>query len=279
MSLSGGASRLRSWLGSRAKSLLGHVVFGLGLGRRLLGARAVVVAFHRVEGDGPGDAMTMPTAQFRDWCRFFARHFRAATLEDIVGKLERGEALAGELAITFDDGYRDFKTDAVPAMAAFGLSATVFAVSDYVGTQAMPWWDAAKPYPFMDWSELGEVVAQGFCVGSHGQTHTAMDALSAQAALEELVVSKAVLETGLGRRIDWYAYPYGHPDRMPDVARQAVRQAGYRACCGYGGLIGANADPFHLGRVCINDWFASPEQFGGYLVLLRLRDCWAGLRG
>ena len=55
-----------------------------------------------------------------------------------------------------------------------------------------------------------------------------MDALTPAAALEELVVYKAVLEAGLGRPVVWYAYPYGEPDKMPEAARESVRQAGYR---------------------------------------------------
>lgn len=279
MPLSGWASRLRAMAASLAKSLLGHAVFGLGLGRRLLASRAVIVAFHRVESDGPYDAMTMPTEVFRAWCRFFDKHFRVAPLESIVGKLERKEAFAAELAITFDDGYLDFKTQAVPVLASLGLPATVFAVSDFVGADATPWWDAQRRYPFMNWADLGDVASQGFAVGSHGQTHAAMDALLPEQAREELVASKTALEAGLGRSVAWYAYPYGQPDKMPEAARQAVRQAGYRACFGYGGPIGADASPFCLGRVCVNDWFASPYQFGGFLVIQALRQAWAARRG
>ena len=271
MQQSGRAKGIRRFVAGWGKTVLGRLVFGLGLGRRLLASRAVIVAFHRVQGQGPNDAMTIPTAQFREWCRFFQKHFRVVPLEGIVGKLERGEALAGELAITFDDGYLDFQTEAVPVLASLGLPATVFAVSDYVGTDIRPWWDTVQAYPFMDWTQLGTVAAQGFAVGSHGKSHAAMDELTPAAAMEELVVSKAVLEAGLGRPVVWYAYPFGHPEKMPEAARESVRQAGYRACLGYGGLIGPQANPFRLDRVCVNGWFSSPYQFGGYLVALYLR--------
>jgi peptidoglycan/xylan/chitin deacetylase (PgdA/CDA1 family) len=257
-----------------AKTVLGHLVFGLGLGRLVLSDRAVVVALHRVEDGGPNDRMTMPTAVFRRWCRFFAKNFPVVAPQAIVAKLERGERLTGELALTFDDGYRDFLTQAVPAMAALGLPATVFAVSDFVGADVTPWWDEAAGvrHAFMDWDELREVDGRGFTVGSHGRTHAAMDALSLEAAREELTVSKTALEAGLGRPVALYAYPYGDPEHMPEPARALVREAGYRACFGYGGLVETGSSPFHLPRVCVNDWYDSPAQFAGYLVVLRLRQ-------
>jgi peptidoglycan/xylan/chitin deacetylase (PgdA/CDA1 family) len=265
--------RLRTRFNRSVKTVLGRVVFGLGLGRLVLSGRAVVVAFHRVRDGGTADAMAMPVAEFRQWCRFFARHFRVVGPAAIVDKLERGEPLCGELAITFDDGYRDFRTLAVPVLGSLGLTAAVFAVSDFVGADVTPWWDAAETsrHPFLDWDELRQVAGQGFTVGSHGKTHAGMDELSPEAARDELALSKAALEAGLGREVALYAYPYGDPERMPDPARDLVRATGYRACFGYGGLVEAGTSPFHIGRICVNDWLASPAQFGGHLLVLRLR--------
>lgn len=265
--------RLTGWV----KTLLGHVVFGLGLGRWVLHGRAVVVALHRVEAAGPNDAMTMPTAVLARWCRFFARHFRVVDPGDLVARLERGQRLHGELAITFDDAYRDFRTQAVPVLASLGLPAAVFAVSDFVGASVTPWWDAARGehHPFLDWDELCDVADRGFTVGSHGKTHTGFDALSPAAARAELAESKAVLEAGLGRPVPLFAYPYGDPERMPEPARAQVAEVGYRACFGYGGLVGPDTSPFRIGRICVNDWYRSPAEFGGRLVVLRLRE-WLG---
>jgi peptidoglycan/xylan/chitin deacetylase (PgdA/CDA1 family) len=271
---------MRACLAGSVKTLLGKLVFGLGLSRWLLSGRAVVVAFHRVEAHAANDAMTMPASAFREWCRFFARHFRVVPLETVVATLERTEPFDRELAITFDDGYLDFQTQAVPILSSLAMTGTVFAVSDFVGADATPWWDEADRHPFMGWQELRDVAARGFTVGSHGKTHRGMDQLDPKEARDELASSKAALEAGLGRPVAFYAYPYGHPEHMPEAYRPLVGQSGYRACLGYGGLIEAGTSPFHIGRICVNDWFASPAQFGGYLVILVLRRIVSGfLRG
>lgn len=255
------------------KTLLGHLFFGLGLHRLFLSRFAVVIALHRVEDAIPRDPMTMPTDEFRHWCRYFTKYFQVVSPMVIVEKLERGQPFRGELALTFDDGYLDFHTQAIPVLESLGLTATVFACSDFVGSDTTPWWDAAenKHYPFMDWQQLRDAGERGFLVGSHGKTHAGIDQLAPQKIHEEIVLSKSVLERGLDRAVELYAYPYGEPGRMTEEARRIVQEAGYRACFGYGGLTVAGTDPFHIERICVNDWFSSPAHFGGHLVVLLLR--------
>jgi peptidoglycan/xylan/chitin deacetylase (PgdA/CDA1 family) len=256
------------------KTLLGKVVFSIGLNRIILSRCAVVIALHRVEASEEEDAMTMPSEKFRKWCTFFVEHFRVVSPVVIVEKLERGHRLSGELALTFDDGYLDFHSQAVPIMESMGVTAAVFAVSEFVGSDVVPWWDAVlnKRYLFMDWAHLLDVQERGFIVGSHGKTHAGINDLSPEDARDEITISKAALEVGLGCPVSLYAYPYGDHARMTEEARVFVRNAGYRACFGYGGLVWSGTSPFYIGRICINDWFDSPEYFGGHLVLLALRD-------
>lgn len=268
------AVTLRQRVNRVLKTLLGRLVFGLGLHRSLFSGRALAVAFHRVDATGANDAMNMPPALFARWCRFFARYFTVVPAGEIVVGLERGRRFDGELALTFDDGYRDFAAQAVPVMRSFGITATVFAVSGFVGTDHVPWWDekAGARHPFMDWEELRSVADGGFTVGSHGRTHAAMDALGLEEAFDELASSKHALQAGLGREVALYAYPYGEPERMPPAARELVRRAGYRACFGYGGFVEPGSSPFFIPRICVNDWFVSHWHFAGHLVVVALRS-------
>src|SRR5947199_8792924 len=119
------------------KSLLGRIVFESRLTAILLRNAAVIVAFHRVQEPAGSDGLTIGVAMFERYCRFFRRHFRVVSLRDLVHRLERGLALDRDLAITFDDGYRDNFENAVPVLEKLSLPATFFVVSQWIGTDVV----------------------------------------------------------------------------------------------------------------------------------------------
>ena len=44
-------------------------------------------------------------------------------------------------AITFDDGFLGVYECAFPVLAKYELPATVFLISDYIGSNKIPWWE------------------------------------------------------------------------------------------------------------------------------------------
>jgi peptidoglycan/xylan/chitin deacetylase (PgdA/CDA1 family) len=112
------------------------------------GSRAAVLMYHRVlpradaqrSGVPPGMYVTPETfAHHLDW---LGERFRILPLHEIAACLESGRSLPpGACAITFDDGWRDNAQHALPALARRGLPATIFVVSERVGTQGAFWPD------------------------------------------------------------------------------------------------------------------------------------------
>ena len=69
-------------------------------------------------------------------------HFRVLPLHELVARFEQARALPhGACAITFDDGWLDNYAHALPELARRGLPATVFVVTDRVGTEGGFWPD------------------------------------------------------------------------------------------------------------------------------------------
>ncbi len=103
------------------------------------------------------------------------------------------------IALTFDDGYRDFYTAAWPTLQRHGFKATNYVVTDFIG------WDA-----YMTWPMLQELDATGQVeIGAHTRSHPDLRALGKERRWDEIAGSKAILEEGLGRPTVSFCYPAG----------------------------------------------------------------------
>jgi peptidoglycan/xylan/chitin deacetylase (PgdA/CDA1 family) len=252
------------------KGLLGRMIFTAGLDAILLRNAAVIVAFHRVQDTPAPDALTIGVEMFERYCRFFRRHFRVMPLRDLVLRFERGLGLNRELAITFDDGYRDNFDNAVPVLEKLSLPATFFVVTEWIGTDVVPWWDRAQGvrHPWMTWDQVRRLHGKGFDVGLHARTHIDLGRASEAEARGEILDARRELGRQLAAPVELFAYPYGGRQNLAEANRALVKAAGFRCCCScFGGSNAAGTDPFHLRRVAISPWYASPHQFGFEVAL------------
>jgi peptidoglycan/xylan/chitin deacetylase (PgdA/CDA1 family) len=190
------------------KHLLGHTLFAAHLDAVLLRNAAVVVAFHRVDDADRSDTLTVDARMFERYCMFFRRHFRVVPLREIVQKLERGLEPNRELAITFDDGYRDNYDNAMPVLEAV-LPATFFVVSQWIGTDVVPRWDERRGvrHPWMTWDQVRSLHRRGFEIGAHTQHHVDLGQVDAAEARDEIAGARLSLERQLAARVDLFAYP------------------------------------------------------------------------
>jgi peptidoglycan/xylan/chitin deacetylase (PgdA/CDA1 family) len=105
----------------------------------------------------------------------------------------------GLVAITFDDGFRDNLTVALPLLEKYRLPMTLFMVAGYIGSDG-----------YLDADELREIARHPLVtVGSHGLWHRPFTVLSDTEAAYELSESKERIEDAIGKRVTLMAYPYG----------------------------------------------------------------------
>ena len=247
------------------KRLLGQTIFASRLDGLLLKNTAIVVAFHRIKNSDRTEGLTIDVPMFDRYCRFFKDHFHVVPLRDIVTRLERGQRLNRELAITFDDGYLDNFDNAAPVLERWALPATFFVVTRWIGTNIVPWWDAAEGsrHPWMSWKHVRSLHQRGFDIGAHTRSHVDLGKVDAAGARDEIAGARHDLERQLGSAIDLFAYPYGYRSNLADAARRTVREAGFRCCCScFGGVVLPDADPFQLSRVPVSPRYQSPHGFG-----------------
>jgi peptidoglycan/xylan/chitin deacetylase (PgdA/CDA1 family) len=138
---------------------------------------------------------------------------------------ERRSRRARVVGLTFDDGYADFATTAVPILAEFGFSATVFMVAGQVGGGND--WDPPPHRPLMTAEQLRAVHEAGHEIGSHGMRHVRLPGLPREALEEELGASRAALERIVQSPVAGFCYPYG--ELNPETVA-AVRDTYDYAC-------------------------------------------------
>jgi peptidoglycan/xylan/chitin deacetylase (PgdA/CDA1 family) len=247
-----GAAHAQEWLQRRA-------------GRQFM----TILLFHRVTDQIPEDGLTVSTARFRALCAMLRRRFRVVPLAEVFDLLRSGRPMPPRtVAVTFDDCYRD-NLFAARVLTEYGLPASFFVPTAFVGTDHIFPWDRRLPrMANLTWDDVREMVRMGHEIGSHTVNHVNLGTASYEEARTELFESKAVLEKQLDRKVRWIAYPYGGKDDFRPEAAALVEEAGYEGCLsGYGGFVYPGAN----GRILPRD--SSPVYQGLLNVQLHLRGC------
>jgi peptidoglycan/xylan/chitin deacetylase (PgdA/CDA1 family) len=254
----------------KLKEAMGRMAGMAGMYGRRSRSTMTIVAFHRVNDLIPPDGLTCSARKFEAFCEFFRKYFQIVPLSRQVADCRAGRDTGGTLSITFDDGYADNFEVAAPILRKLGIPATFFVVSGFIGTDTVAPWDRdlSPQLRWMSWEQVRALAAQGFEIGGHTHTHIDIGTADLERVRTELVVSKRMLEEELGVPVTSFAYPFGGREDISERARDLVRQCGFDCCLScFGGLNAVATDPYHLKRVPIAEWFATPHQFGFEMLM------------
>jgi peptidoglycan/xylan/chitin deacetylase (PgdA/CDA1 family) len=150
--------------------------------------------------DRAGFALSVTPAAFHAQMAYLARnHFHVIPLSQAVAAIRRhGPLPSRPVVLTFDDGYADFYTTAIPEMRRYGFTATDYVVSNLLGRGS-----------FMTWSQVTAADRLGFTIGAHTMNHVPLASIRSSSAVWEMSQSKRVLEVVLGHPVTEFCYPYG----------------------------------------------------------------------
>ena len=180
------------------------------------------------------------------------------TVTGFLDAIERDDRrmLERAVVITFDDGFADFEA-ALPALAARGLSATLFVATGLLRRAPQQVHAPAVTAHMLDWSRLGELPARGIEVGAHSHSHPQLDTLSLQRARQEIALSRRLLRDAVNAEIETLAYPNGYSS--PRI-KHLARAEGYRAACGVKNTFSSERDDrFALARLMIRSTTGTEE--------------------
>ena len=134
--------------------------------------------------------------------------------------------------ITFDDGYLDNFTHAIPILNEFNFKATFFVCSGYINNPE----DVSRHQLYdgltmLNDTHLVEMKKQGMEIGSHGVTHRMISRLNNGEQYQELLDSKARLQELISEQVVSFAYPQGQKGAVSNFAHRAAQQIGYNFIC------------------------------------------------
>lgn len=200
--------------------------------------KAVPVLYYHSVLVQAGNPLRMPPAQFEEQMAYLAGHGYHDITPQQLEKFLQGQGLlpSKPFLITFDDGYTDNYTNALPILRKYGFTALVFMVSSYVDGSG-----------YLSSRQLQGLIAAGWSIGGHTVHHLDLTKLAPAEQAKELEDSKKFLRGITGQPVLYFAYPYGGYN--PEVIGQ-LQKAGYRlAFTTERGWAVRGSDPFLIHRV------------------------------
>lgn len=192
---------------------------------------AVFLCYHSITDNGPPYLSMTPATFERQLDLLVARGVRSGNLETLR-RVASGQRLDGRHAfLTFDDGFRDTVTTALPRMAERGFTGIVFVLPGHLDSgRPLIWPEVAgevqrRPELMrsIDWKLAERLTEAGWEIGSHGMSHSRLTELPDDALAEELGESRRLIVERFGH-CDLFAYPFGEWDER---VAAAVMAAGY----------------------------------------------------
>lgn len=172
---------------------------------------------------------------------------RFVSIDEVCEILEKGKVDKPFVCLTFDDGYRDNYTNALPILKKEQVPFAIYVTTGFVDNKLSMWW-----YPNerlgLSRDELLNLAAEPLCtLGAHTITHPKLENLSVPEQRVEIKQSKQDLESLLGHPVVHFSYPHGS---FNEDTIAIVTGCGFQsALMAWGGVIRCGDDMSLLHRI------------------------------
>lgn len=217
---------------------------------------APVLMYHAVGTEYGADwprSLIMRPELFEEQLRYLSEQgYKMVSVAQLAERLEKGESVEKYVALSFDDGYRDNYTNALPLMQKYGARGSFFVINKEMGDRY-----------HMDEEQIRALIGAGMELGSHTYSHAPLAKIDTKYLAWELDTSRYWLK----KKFDGYivrtlAYPNGSYNRT--VIDAARRYGFHRALTGHIGVNTARTyrdAPMEMYRVTVTDDGSGLEGF------------------
>ncbi len=173
---------------------------------------------------------TIPFGVFQEQVNYIKKHYQVVSLDEYVVHLEKTRSSGNLAAITFDDAYTSYADLVVPFLKRLNIPSAVFVCTNYLG-KSNEWDEPVNRFPIMGEQTLKNISANNLVtIGAHTVSHRSLASLPEDELNTELTQSKKIIESIIGKEVDYVAYPYGQLFlNVNSKVFTASQKAGYRA--------------------------------------------------
>ena len=150
--------------------------------------------------DQLGYGLSIPPNLFEQQLAYLAgAGYTSISMDDLVNHLAHGMVLPPKpIVLSFDDGYADFYSAALPPLRRYHFTATTYLVVDFLGRPG-----------YMSWQQALELKADGMEIGAHTMDHVDLAIQPLAQAQHQIGDSRKILQQKLDAPVDTFAYPSG----------------------------------------------------------------------
>jgi peptidoglycan/xylan/chitin deacetylase (PgdA/CDA1 family) len=178
-------------------------------------------------------SLTVRTTDFAQQLDWLSQHgYQSITQSDLFNALYYGKVLpAHPVMLTFDDGYKDVYTNALPLLLAHHYRGVFYIITGMIGGA------------YMNWNQVRTLAQDGMQVSSHTVHHVDVGNPPAWTSTQmELLLSEHTLQGELHQPVQFFCYPSGEPFHHGTPAEQQIVLKDLFN----DGYVGATLDPFSL---------------------------------
>jgi peptidoglycan/xylan/chitin deacetylase (PgdA/CDA1 family) len=174
-------------------------------------ANVPILMYHYISDPPPGSdryrqALSVTPANFEAQMSYLQQAgYHAIALYDVYDYLMQGKPLPEKpIVLTFDDGYVDAISNAMPILQKHGFVGTFFVLTGPA--------DRGGAGGYLTWDHIMTMNAAGMDIELHSREHYDLRRRSNDFLVHQIAGGKESIEAHINRPVRWFAYPSGRYD-------------------------------------------------------------------
>lgn len=177
--------------------------------------KKLMLCYHSVGNDGW--RFSTKVKEFESHIQTLKKNYPVMEIDKLL------KSKFGGVTISFDDGYKNLLTNAVPLLKKHQINPVLFMLGNPNLANRE---ELDNDLPLLTLDDVKALHKKGWSIGFHTMTHPDISSLADHELNEEVVEGKKITEKKLGFILDYFAYPKGfHSHKVV----QYIKRAGFKA--------------------------------------------------